>query len=166
MFDFFAYTPAFTGGVHVAVGNVDGSNRASLITGAGAGGGPHVRAIKLVTSGGTVIGTTDLASFFAYSPAFPGGVFVAGGDLSGDGRAELITGAGPGGGPHVRIFDTGSAGPPELAGFVAYHPGFRGGAFVGVTGSEVLTGAGPGGGPHVRGFDVTGAPTPVSFLAY
>jgi lysophospholipase L1-like esterase len=166
MFDFFAYTPAFTGGVQVAVGNVDGSDRASLITGAGAGGGPHVRAIKLLTSGGTVIGTIDLASFFAYSPAFPGGVFVAGGDLSGDGRAELITGAGPGGGPHVRIFDTGSAGPPELAGFVAYHPGFRGGAFVGVTGSEVLTGAGPGGGPHVRGFDVTGAPTPVSFLAY
>ena len=166
LFDFLAYTPGFTGGVHVAVGNVDGSDRASLITGAGAGGGPHVRVIKLLTSGGAVVGTSDLASFFAYAPGFTGGVFVAAGDVTGDTVAEVLTGAGPGGGPHVRIFDTGGAGPPELAGFYPYNPEFRGGVFVGTAGAEVLTGAGPGGGPHVRGFDVTGAPTPVSFFAY
>ena len=47
---------------------------------------------------------TELAGFFAYDPAFPGGVFVACGDVTGDGVAEVITGAGPGGGPHVRAF--------------------------------------------------------------
>ena len=148
LFDFFAYPAGFTGGVHVAAGNVDGSDRMSVITGAGAGGGPHVRAIKLLTSGGSVVGAAELASFYAYAPAFTGGVFVAAGELDGSGVAQIVTGAGPGGGPHVRIFD----GTQEVGGFFAYAPGFLGGVFVGVAGSEILTGAGPGGGAHVRGF--------------
>jgi FG-GAP repeat len=41
----------------------------------------------------------------AYDPAFRGGVFVASGDLDGDGLAEIITGPGPGGGGQVRIFN-------------------------------------------------------------
>ena len=164
LFDFFAYIPAFTGGVHVAVGNVDGSDRGSVVTGPGTGGGPHVRVFKLLTSGGAVVGIADHASFFAYSPDFAGGVFVAAGDITGDGVAEIVTGAGPGGGPHVRGF-SGSGAPTPLS-FFAYAPGFRGGVFVGVADSEVITGAGAGGGPHVRGFDATGAPTPLSFFAY
>jgi hypothetical protein len=160
---FFAFHPAFTGGVHVAVGDVTGDGIPDLIVGAGPGGGPHVRVIDGVTG-------ADVWSFYAYDPGFSGGVFVAAGDVTGDGRDDIITGAGPGGGPHVRVFDgaTGS----EVGGFYAYDPGFDGGVFVAagdVTGdgrAEIMTGAGPGGGPHVRVIDgLTLAPVH-DFLAY
>ena len=148
MFDFFAYAAGFTGGTRVAAGNVDGSDRASLITGAGPGGGPHVRVMKLLTSGGSVVGTTDLASFFAYTPTFTGGVFVAAGEVTGDELAEIITGAGAGGGPHVRVF-TGTGADTGI-GFFAYTPTFTGGVHV-ASGNldaagtdEIVTAAGPG----------------------
>ena len=46
-----------------------------------------------------------LASFDAYAKAFRGGVRVAVGDVNGDGENEIVTAPGPGGGPHIRIFD-------------------------------------------------------------
>ena len=144
---FFAYDPAFPGGVNVAAGDVDGDGRADIITGAGAGGGPHVR----IWSGATF---TELGGFFAYDPAFPGGVSVAAGDVNGDGRADIITGAGPGGGPHVRVWS--GTDLTELGGFFAYSPAFAGGVHVaagdvdGDGRADVITGAGAGGGPHVR----------------
>ena len=85
---FFAYDPAFLGGVTVAAADVDGDGLADIITGAGLGGGPHVR----VFSGAD---GSELAGFFAYDPAFLGGVAVAGGDVNGDGLADIITGRRP-----------------------------------------------------------------------
>src|SRR5262249_23562102 len=101
-----------------------------------------------------------LFSFFPYPPGFTGGVRVAASDVDVDGRAELITAAGPGGGPHVRIFKFNGTTFVPIDEFFAYPPGFRGGVFVaagpiagaGTTGAEVITGAGAGGGPHVRIF--------------
>src|SRR5262249_59785610 len=97
VFSFFAYDVNFTGGVFVAAGDVNGDGRADIITGAGASGGPHVK----VFSGADL---SLLHSFMAYDPAFRGGVRVAAGDVTGDGRADIITGAGAGGGPHVHAF--------------------------------------------------------------
>ena len=45
------------------------------------------------------------SSFSAYNDGFLGGVRLAMGDVDGDGKEEIVTGAGPGGGPQVRIFD-------------------------------------------------------------
>ncbi len=165
---FFAYDPAFQGGVTVAAGDVTGDGVDEIITGAGPGGGPHVRAFSLAS--GVV---TEVASFFAYIPAFPGGVSVAAGDVTGDGVAEIITGAGPSGGPHVRAFSLAGGVVTEVASFFAYVPAFMGGVHVAaadLTGdgvAEIITGAGPGGGPHVRAFGVAGVVTEVaSFFAY
>ena len=122
---FYAYDPVFLGGVAVAAGDLTGDGVAELVTGAGPGGGPHVRVWSL-----TGAGLVEIAGAYAYSPGFDGGVTVAVGDLTGDGIAELITGAGPGAGPHVRVLSLTGAGLVEVSGFYAYDPAFRGGVFV------------------------------------
>src|SRR5207244_5549205 len=94
---FFAYDAGFSGGVSVAAGDVNGDGRADIITGAGAGGAPHVKAFSGLD--GSV-----LRSFFAYDAGFSGGVYVAAGDVNGDGRTDIVTGAGAGGMPHVKAF--------------------------------------------------------------
>jgi hypothetical protein len=148
---FLAYVPAFAGGVHVATCDLDGDGYPDVITGAGAGGGPHVRAFNGVT-GDPLPGPAG--SFFAYSPAFSGGVYVACGDVNGDGVPEIITGAGPGGGPHVRVLAGDTL--ASILEFFAYNPGFAGGVAVAASdvngdgNADIITGAGPGGGPHVR----------------
>jgi PAP2 superfamily/FG-GAP-like repeat len=154
LYSFFAYDAAFHGGVFVAAGDINGDGYADIVTGADASGGSHVK----VFSGkdGSV-----LRSFFAYSAGFTGGVRVAAGDVNGDGRDDIITGAGPGGGPHVEVF-SGVDGSLYRS-FFAYDPSFQGGVFVaagdcdGNGRADIVTGAGAGGGPHVKVFNYKGA---------
>jgi hypothetical protein len=117
----FVYSANFTGGVFVAAGDVDGDGRAEIITGAGAGGGPHVRVFNQSWN--------VVSEFFAYSGNFTGGVRVAAVDVTADERMEIITAAGPGGGPHVRAF---SVPPPvQRASYFVFDISFAGGVFVG-----------------------------------
>ena len=152
---FYAYAPGFIGGIDVAAGDVDGDGVDEIVTAAGPGGGPHVRIFK---ADGTPVGN----GFMAYDPGFVGGVRVSAGDVDGDGKAEIITGAGPGGGPHVRVFR--ADGTPVLS-FFAYNANFRGGIDVGAADGTIATGPGVGGGPHVRVFDKSGN-IKSEFMAY
>lgn len=117
---FLAYTPEFLGGISVAAGDLDGDGKAEIVTGAGRGGGPHVRVFS--GTGGGLPG-----SAFAYDPGFTGGVNVAVGDVDADGTNEIITAAGPGGGPHVRTFNVDMV--PQATSFMAYGA-FNGGVYV------------------------------------
>ena len=144
---FDAFPASFTGGVNVAVGDVDGNGQLEIIAGAGSGGGPMVAVFR---ADGTLLNT-----FFAYDPSFRGGVTVGAGDVTGDGRADIVAGAGDGGGPMVAVFNM--AGRREAA-FFAYEAGFRGGVNVAVGDvdgngvSEVVTGVGNGGSSLVKVF--------------
>ncbi len=146
---FFAYDASFKGGVNVGAGDIAGGTAAEIVTGAGAGGGPHVRVFN--SSSGLV------KEFFAYTPAFTGGVYVAAGDVNGDGKADIVTGAGAGGGPHVKVFDGTSL--AMIRSFYAFESIFSGGVRVAVgnldadANAELILGAGPLGGPHVRFVD-------------
>jgi len=170
---FYAYDPGFAGGVRVASGDLNGDGNDEIITGAGPGGGPHVRAFSQSGAPFQNLG------FFAYDTSFTGGVFVAAGDLFGDGQDEIVTGAGGGGGPHVKVFryDKDSNVLTQVGGgFMAYNPAFPGGVHVAVADvdhdgkDEIITGAGPSGGPQVSVFkyapDGTATATGTSFMAF
>ena len=107
------------------------------------------------------------------------GVKVSCGDVTGDEKDEILTGAGPGDiyGPHVRGFQADGTPLPVLS-FLAYGTHKYG---VNVAAGdidadgfdEIITGAGPGAvfGPHVRGWDYDGTGTVaaipgVSYFAY
>jgi VCBS repeat-containing protein len=148
---YFAYDPSFRGGVKVATGDVNSDGYFDIITSAGPGGASHVKVFsgrKLIEGGSNAPGVL-LASFFAFDPNFRGGATIAAGDLNGDGYDDIIVGAGPGGGSHVKVFSPFNLATP-IASFFAFEPGFNGGVNVGYRmrsgGSSplLLAGSGPG----------------------
>jgi hypothetical protein len=93
----------FRGGARAGVGDINGDGRVDLIVSAGFLGGPRVA----VWNGLTVTTGTPAPlfnDFFAFDPALRNGAFVSAADVNGDGFADLIAGAGPGGGPEVKIY--------------------------------------------------------------
>jgi hypothetical protein len=160
---FFAFDQAFTGGVFVAVQDVNNDGILDIIASAGPGGGPEVR----IFDGN---GLTVLRSFYAYAVDFTGGVSVASIDFNNDGILDLVTGAGPGGAPHVKVFD--GATNAIISQWYAYATDFTGGVFVAVgdignDGTfEVVTGAGAGGSPVVAVWDPNTGALLAQFMAY
>ena len=119
---FSAYDQAFTGGVRVAAGDVTGDGVPDIISApANNATLPEIR----IYDGQTV---SLVSNFTAYDSSFRGGIYVAAGDVNGDGTADIITGAGAGGGPHVKVFDGKTNAP--LQSFFPYAENFKGGVTV------------------------------------
>jgi hypothetical protein len=150
---FLAYTSTFTGGVFVAVGDVNRDGRADVITGPDVGAQPMVKAF----SGADL--TSTLRSFSAYATGFKGGVRVAAADVDGDGHADIITGPGPRGGATVKVFDGASGG--LMSSFATSLPGPGQGVYVGAGDTdgdglaEIVTATATRG-PRVQLFSGTG----------
>ena len=159
---FFAYDQNFTGGVRIAMGDINGDGFVDLITAPGPGGGPNIKIFNLLS--GVPI---QVASFYAFESNFSGGLYIACGNLNGDVNPttglvydDIIVGAGPGGGPRVSAFSGAQAFAINqnffLVDLYVYPAGFTGGVTVAAadrTGDgldEIVTGAGFGGGPEVK----------------
>ncbi|MFA5070103.1 MAG: L,D-transpeptidase family protein [Patescibacteria group bacterium] len=213
MISFMAYDIKFRNGVKVTSCDVNNDGRDEIITSPGLRGGPNVKIFN--------VGGEQLRSFMAYDINFRGGVNIGCGDVNADGLAEIITGAGPGGGPHVRVFNqkgeslnmdffpfsfnnkggvniavgnvTGDERPEiivsvaqfgvpvievyddqwhKLSGFYAYDVEFQGGVNI-ATGNidndnydEIIAAANTGAGPHVRTLDYLGNNQELNFFPY
>ncbi len=134
------------GETSIAVANADRDTPYELIV--GCPGGSRTKVIDLD-------GSTQW-SWNAYATVFKGGSRVAIGDVDGDGLREVVTGAGPTGGPQIRVFRT--DGSVKGSSFFAFDKRERGGVSVAigdVNGNgqqEIIAGSGQGTVPRVRIF--------------
>jgi hypothetical protein len=141
--------PGFTGVIRSAVADFNGDGVPDYAFVTGAGTAAEVVIINGSTGADLVAPTTILGGF-------TGGAFVAAGDISGDGKADLVVSADAGGGPRVQVFQVQNGALVTVADFIAFgSPQFRGGARVAVGDvnrdgyDDLIVGAGVGGGPRV-----------------
>jgi lipoprotein-anchoring transpeptidase ErfK/SrfK len=140
------------GGMSIAAGDLGTDGTPEIIIGSGLGQKPYV---KVLRQDGSMIG-----KFLAYEEDMWSGIHVAVCDLTGDGINEIVTSAGPGGGPHIRIFSN-MGKLIDGGNFMAYSEKFQGGVNLACgklnseTKASLVTLPETTGGPHVRVWNIS-----------
>ena len=139
--------PGFTGGVRVTSADFNGDGIADLVAGTGPGAASSVVIIDGKTK-------NTLFTINPFEAGFTGGVFVAAGDINGDGTADLVITPDEGGGPRCRVIS--GAGFTQIADFFGIDDkNFRGGARAAIGDlngdgkGDLIVSAGFMGGPRV-----------------
>ena len=152
----FAFGEDFRGGTNVTTGDLNGNGQAEIIVSPESNGGPNVRIYS--QTGGTL---TLLDWTFAYQEDFFGGVNITTGDLTGDGKAELITAPMSEGGPNLRVYTLNDSTLDLLDWLFVYDEDFQGGLNIVVQDlnndgkAELVTSPRSHGGPNVRTYTYT-----------
>jgi RHS repeat-associated protein len=168
---FNAFGPGYESGVPVAAGYWPGVGHASVVTGTGVGVPAEVKVFDPQTGSQMSGPAGDL---FPYGRDYRGGVWVATGDLKGDGTPDLITGPGVGHSPEVKAYDgqdgtvlrdLTAGSPPDVSGVRVASTYLSSD-----TNADLVTAGGAGSAPQVSNYaGATGQPLPPpenGFLAY
>lgn len=116
--DFIFFDESYSGSVDMSLADVDGDGRKDILFCSGAGSKAMVKSYDY--AGGKI------GEFQAYGDNFLGGCYLSASDMNSDGKDEVITGAGFGGGPQVKIFSD----SVEQRNFFAYSDKLRQGVRV------------------------------------
>ena len=152
----------FTGGVRVAVGDVNDDGAQDVVAVPGVGGASVIVVLNGQT--GALIRTASV-----FEDTFRGGLYVQTGDAQNLGYDQVLVGAGFTGGPRVTLLDFKRG--TELLNFFAGDDTLRGGVDVDLgdvfagRGQMIVTGMGPGAGPQVSLFIAATAGLVGRFLA-
>ena len=161
--EFLAYDPGFRGGVHIAVGDINGDGWDDIITGSGMDSTAHVRSFNAVG------GFTGI-SLFPFENDFRGGVDVAVGNVDGGDEAEIIVAKNTFGTAQVKVYKS-DISKRILGDFLAFPDGHREGANIAAGDidrdgeDEVIVGSN-GNGPHIRTFEAHGYPKTLEIVPY
>ncbi|MFA5188329.1 MAG: L,D-transpeptidase [Patescibacteria group bacterium] len=117
---FSAYEKSFKGGVNVLAVDINNDKKAEIITAPAVNKEPRV---KIFTDQAKL-----LNEFLAYDKNFLGGVNLASSDIDSDGKNEILTGPGYGGGAHLRAFS--AEGKLKIGPRVFVYENFRGGILI------------------------------------
>jgi hypothetical protein len=170
--------PNFRGGDRTAIGDVNADGRADLVVAAGFLGGPRVSTYDGRSIGGGQTPRNLFNDIFVFEQTLRNGVYVAVGDMNGDGYADIVVGGGPGGGPRVQAISGADLvrGQYDLSqnfvNFFAGNPDNRSGVRIAVKNldndnrADLVVGDGPMVGDRVYGYlgkDFAGGTAPNTF---
>lgn len=159
----FAYGEDFKGGVRVALGDIDADSEEEIITAPRAGGGPQVRVFEKD-------GTPRGIDLWPFDLDFRGGIDVASGDVDSDGKDEIAVMQASAGQAQVKVYKYNLE--KEIVGEWNAFGNFEGGGSIAMGDvdsdgeAEVIVGAGEGGGPQIRVFEANGELKPIQFFAF
>jgi predicted outer membrane repeat protein len=169
LYDFFAFSPSFTGGVRVGITDLNGDGQDDIICGAGGQVGSSAQVVVLDGTNPSHV----LASLSPFGTNFTGGIYVAGGSLnSASIYGDIVAGEGNFG-SEVKVY---SHTLLQQQDFSAFPSTFTGGVRVGtlqdINGdpgneSEIIVGQGPGGSNEVKVVEGSSPSTVIDdFFAY
>jgi peptidoglycan/xylan/chitin deacetylase (PgdA/CDA1 family) len=151
---FYVFNQGFRGGINVAVGDINKDGRAEIIAATASQRGN----VAVYTGTGQFTGL----SFFPFGTDFREGLAVAAGDVTGNGKADIIMGSRGLTTSRVKVYKA-DASQKIYGDWLAYGDSFLGGVSLAVADinhdgvAEILTGVGSNGKSHVRAFHSDGS---------